>query len=46
MEEAVKATGAASPKDMGKVMGALMPKVKGRADGKLVNEIVKEKLNS
>ncbi len=46
VEEAVKATGAASPKDMGKVMGVLMPKVKGRADGKLVNEIVKEKLNS
>lgn len=30
------------PRDMGKVMGALMPKVKGKADGKLVNQIVKE----
>jgi hypothetical protein len=46
VEEAVKETGASSPKEMGKVMAALMPKVKGRADGKLVNTIVKELLNS
>lgn len=32
--------GAASKKDMGKVMGLLMPQVKGRADGKLVNQVV------
>jgi uncharacterized protein len=31
---------ATSKKDMGKVMAALMPKVKGRADGKLVNQAV------
>lgn len=37
--------GATSPKEMGKVMSALMPKVKGRADGKLVNTIVRELLN-
>lgn len=43
--EAVAQTGAAGPKDMGKVMAALMPKVKGRADGKLVNSLVKEYLN-
>lgn len=43
--EAVAQTGAAGPKDMGKVMAALMPKVKGRADGKLVNSLVKEALN-
>jgi hypothetical protein len=42
--EAVASTGAAGPKDMGKVMGALMPKVKGRADGGLVNRLVKAKL--
>lgn len=36
--------GAQSAKDMGKVMSALMPKVKGRADGKLVNILVKQQL--
>lgn len=36
--------GAQSAKDMGKVMNALMPKIKGRADGKLVNTIVKQLL--
>lgn len=33
-----------SMKDMGRIMGVLMPRVKGRADGKLVQQIVKEKL--
>lgn len=42
VKAAVEQTGASTPKDMGKVMGALMPKVKGRADGKLVNAIVRE----
>ncbi|MCR5756337.1 MAG: GatB/YqeY domain-containing protein [Selenomonas sp.] len=41
VKAAVEQTGASTPKDMGKVMGALMPKVKGRADGKMVNTIVK-----
>ena len=41
VKAAVEQTGAATPKDMGKVMGVLMPKVKGRADGKMVNNIVK-----
>jgi uncharacterized protein YqeY len=36
--------GASSKADMGKVMGALMPKVKGRADGKLVNQTVQQLL--
>lgn len=44
VKEAVEQTGASAPKDMGKVMGVLMPKVKGRADGKLVNGIVKSML--
>ena len=37
-------TGADSPKGMGMVMGKLMPQVKGKADGKLVNQIVRELL--
>lgn len=42
--ETITETGASGPKDIGKVMKVLMPKVKGRADGKLVNEMVKELL--
>ncbi|HUG30151.1 MAG TPA: GatB/YqeY domain-containing protein [Candidatus Limnocylindria bacterium] len=38
--EAISATGAASPKDMGKVMGWLAPRTKGRADGRLVSQVV------
>ena len=45
VESAVAETHAVSPKEMGKVMAVLMPKVKGRADGKLVNTIVREMLN-
>ena len=43
--QAVADAQAASAKDMGKVMALLMPKVKGRADGKLMNSIVKELLS-
>ena len=46
VKEAVEKSGASSQKDMGKVMGLLMPKVKGRSDGKLVNSIVREMLNA
>lgn len=42
--EAITQTGATSMADMGKIMGALMPKVKGKADGNLVNKIVREQL--
>lgn len=45
IREAVTASGATSKKDMGKVMGILIPKVKGRADGKLVNQLVSEMLS-
>ena len=45
VSEAVAATGATTSKEMGKVMAVLMPKVKGRTDGKLVNTIVREELN-
>jgi len=44
--EVIDNTGAASPSDMGRVMGALMPKVKGKADGALVNRVVRELLES
>lgn len=44
--EAISNTGATSPKDMGKVMQYLRPKTAGKADGKMVSEIVKEKLNN
>ncbi len=46
VRDAIRETGAASPKEMGKVMSAIMPKVKGQADGKLVNEVVRELLNA
>lgn len=44
VDETITETGVQSVKEMGKIMGALMPKVKGLADGKLVNEVVREKL--
>ena len=44
---AIAETGAASPKDMGKVMKAVMPKLAGKhADGKTVNEAVRRKLGA
>lgn len=42
--EAISQVGATSARDMGKVMKVLMPKVAGKADGKLVNELVRKKL--
>lgn len=45
VQQAIRETGAASKADMGKVMAALMPKVKGRADGKLVNRLVQQHLS-
>ena len=44
VDEAIAETGAEAPGDMGKVMGALMPKVGGRADGKRVSAAVRERL--
>jgi len=43
---AVASTGAAGPKDTGKVMGAVMAQVKGRADGSTVSKLVREVLAS
>ena len=42
--DAVAESGASSPKEMGKVMAIVMPKVRGRADGKRVSALVREKL--
>lgn len=42
VKAAVEKVGATSPKDMGKVMKEIMPQTRGRADGKLVNDIVRE----
>ncbi len=40
VQETVAEVGASSKADMGRVMGAIMPKVKGKADGALVNKLV------
>ncbi len=44
--EVIKETNAKGMQDIGRVMGALMPKVKGKADGGLVSKVVKELLAS
>lgn len=44
VDEAIAATGAASPKEMGKVMGVLMPRVAGRADGRTLSQLVRARL--
>lgn len=44
VKQAISETGATSTQDMGKIMGNLMPKVKGKADGGIVNKIVQEEL--
>lgn len=46
VDEAISQTGAEGPSDMGKVMGAAMPKVDGRADGKRVSAMVRERLGA
>ncbi len=45
VKEAIQTTGASSQQDLGKVMGALIPKTKGKADGALVSKIVREELS-
>jgi uncharacterized protein YqeY len=44
VQQTIVEVGVSSKAEMGKLMGALMPKVKGRADGKLVNTIVQQSL--
>jgi hypothetical protein len=44
VDEAVRATNATSVRDLGKVMGYLVPKTRGRADGKRVSELAAQAL--
>jgi len=45
VKDAIDSVGATSMKDIGKVMAAVMPKVKGRADGKQINQCAKQLLS-
>jgi hypothetical protein len=45
IQSTIKEVNAASKKDIGKVMSAVMPKVKGKADGSQINKIVQKQLN-
>jgi len=45
VREAIVQTGASSMRDMGRIMGVVMPKVKGRADGSLISQSAKKLLN-
>lgn len=44
IKQTISEVGATSMKDMGKIMSVIKPKTKGRADGKLINKLVKENL--
>ncbi|MBM4407492.1 MAG: GatB/YqeY domain-containing protein [Chloroflexi bacterium] len=46
VDEAIAATGATSPRDLGRVMGWLAPRTRGRADGRQVSELVNGRLAS
>ena len=45
IDESIQETQASSLKDLGKVMKSVMPKLSGKADGKLINQLVKERLS-
>lgn len=46
IKEFIQKTGAGGPQDFGKIMNALMPKLKGKAEGNLVSKLVREELSS
>jgi hypothetical protein len=45
IDQSIEETQASSMKDLGKVMKSIMPKLGGKADGKLINQLVKERLS-
>jgi uncharacterized protein YqeY len=45
IDQSIQEIQASSPKDIGKVMKSIMPKIGGKADGKLINQLVKERLS-
>jgi hypothetical protein len=45
IDQSIQETQASSPKDIGRVMKSVMPKIGGKADGKLINQLVKERLS-
>jgi uncharacterized protein YqeY len=45
VKNAIQATGASSPQEMGKVMGILTSKLAGKADGKIISSLVKQELS-
>jgi len=45
IDQSIQETQASSLKDLGKVMKSVMPRLEGKADGKLVNQLVKERLS-
>lgn len=45
IDQSIQETQALSLKDIGKVMKSVMPKIGGKADGKLINQLVKERLS-
>lgn len=45
IQAAIASVGAKTPQDMGKVMSAIMPQIKGRADGKQAQQFVKDALS-
>lgn len=45
VREVILETGASTPRDMGRVMKLIMPELKGRADGQLINKVVQEMLS-
>jgi len=45
IDQSIEETQASSLKDLGKVMKSVMPRLEGKADGKLINQLVKEKLS-